>query len=347
MLCTSQPTLRRLYEDDGAPVFSWVKHANDARRREVVSEELDKYGINLVNARISFMGNPHDQMVDLLASVAQATLPGAVTSEDPSVFAALLIASGARNVNREKERQSRNVGGSKGKNDIDNRTQVYRPDLTLQDYLGEQHLLEVKSVFFGKSYCYGPTADRKERGTKRRDHLKKREGQYIQAYRQQMKKADHDYYRGVHTSNSKVDGQPMGPFETKYESMKKSLLIFTEMGAISDGLANFIDYIAEHVSPRIAGRWDVQGAWCNRYRVESQIKHILLRRCAGVATRAFANHFLSRLHFVGLRSPNKNKYHSTADTCSYSTSGYFYDPYNSRDLNPTEPTNHGCGSRRE
>ena len=38
-----------------------------------------------------------------------------------------------------------------------------------------------------------------------------------------------------------------------------------------DGLANFIDHIAEHVSPRIAGRWDVQGAWCNRYRVESQI----------------------------------------------------------------------------
>ena len=89
--------------------------------------------------------------------MAQATLPGAVTSEDPSVFAALLIASGARNVNREKERQSRNVRGCKGKNDIDNRTQVYRPDLTLQDYLGEQHLLEVKSVFFGKSYCYGPT----------------------------------------------------------------------------------------------------------------------------------------------------------------------------------------------
>ena len=74
----------------------------------------------------------------------------------------------------------------------------------------------------------------------------------------------------------------------------------TEMGAISDGLATFIDYIAEHVSPRIAGRWDVQGAWCNRYRVESQIKHILIRRCAGVSTRAFANHFFSRLRFVGL-----------------------------------------------
>ena len=29
--------------------------------------------------------------------------------------------------------------------------------------------------------------------------------------------------------------------------------------------------------------------------------------CAGVATRAFANHFFSRLRFVGLRSPNKNK----------------------------------------
>ena len=32
----------------------------------------------------------------------------------------------------------------------------------------------------------------------------------------------------------------------------------------------FINYIAEHVSPRIAGRWDVQGAWCNRYYVEQQ-----------------------------------------------------------------------------
>ena len=41
-------------------------------------------------------------------------------------------------------------------------------------------------------------------------------------------------------------GDKMGPFETKYESMKKVLLIFTEMGAISDGLATFID-IAEHV----------------------------------------------------------------------------------------------------
>ena len=101
----------------------------------------------------------------------------------------------------------------------------------------------------------------------------------------------------------------------------------------------FINYIAEHVSPRIAGRWDVQGAWCNRYRV---------------STRAFANHFVSlvfsRLKFVGLRSPNKNnpnKYHSTPDTDDYSRADYFNDPYNSRDLNPTEPMNHGCGSRRE
>ena len=43
----------------------------------------------------------------------------------------------------------------------------------------------------------------------------------------------------------------------------------------NEGLAGFtnvcIDYIAEHVSPRIAGRWGVQGAWWNRYRVESQI----------------------------------------------------------------------------
>ena len=96
--------------------------------------------------------------------------------------------------------------------------------------------------------------------------VKKREDQYVKAYRRQMKKADHDYYPGVHTSDSKVDGKAMGPFETKYESMKKSLLIFTEMGAINDGLATFIDYIAEHASPRIAGRWDVQGAWCNRYK---------------------------------------------------------------------------------
>jgi hypothetical protein len=95
---------------------------------------------------------------------------------------------------------------------------------------------------------------------------------------------------------------------------------------------------------RIAGRWDVQGAWCNRYRVE-----MILRRAAGVSTRVFANHFFSRLKFVGLRSPNKNnpnKYHSTPDIYDYSAD-YFNDPYNSRALNPTEPMNHGCGSRRE
>ena len=107
------------------------------------------------------------------------------------------------------------------------------------------------------------------------------------------------------------------------------------MGAISDGLATFIDYIAEHVSPRIAGRWDVQWAWCNRHRVESPSRHILLRRCACVSTRAFANHFFSCIRFVGLRSLNKNKYHSTAKTYDYSAD-YFNDPYryNSRDLNP-------------
>jgi hypothetical protein len=47
----------------------------------------------------------------------------------------------------------------------------------------------------------------------------------------------------------------MGPFEAKYESMKKSLLVFTEMGSINAGLAESIHYIAENVSPRIAGRW--------------------------------------------------------------------------------------------
>jgi hypothetical protein len=82
--------------------------------------------------------------------------------------------------------------------------------------------------------------------------------------------------------------------------------------------------------------------------------HLELRvgGAAGVSTRAFANHFFSRLKFVGLRSPNKNnpnKYHSKPDTDDYSRADYRYfnDPYNSRDLNPTEPMNHGCGSRRE
>jgi hypothetical protein len=35
------------------------------------------------------------------------------------------------------------------------------------------------------------------------------------------------------------------------------------------------------------------------------------------------------------------------DTEEYSKADYFNDPYNSRDLNPTEPMDHGCGSRRE
>ena len=50
-------------------------------------------------------------------------------------------------------------------------------------------------------------------------------------------------------------------------------------------------------------------------------------------------------------SPNKNnpnKYHSMPDdTDEYSRADYFNDPDNSRDLNPTEPMDHGCGSRRE
>jgi hypothetical protein len=45
---------------------------------------------------------------------------------------------------------------------------------------------------------------------------------------------------------------------------------------------------------------------------------------------------------------NPNKYHSMPDdTDEYSRADYFNDPYNSRDLNPTEPMDHGCGSRRE
>ena len=104
---------------------------------------------------------------------------------------------------------------------------------------------------------------------------------------------------------------------------KKRLLIFTEMGAISDGLATFIDYIAEHVSPRIAGRWDVQETWCNRYSV-AQVRHITLGR----ATRAFANHFFSRLRCSII--------HQRIISWSLHLP-----------LHPTEPMNHGCGSRRE
>ena len=127
--------------------------------------------------------------------------------------------------------------------------------------------MKVSEEIFGQCYQYGPTARRHARGANRRDFNTKREDQYVKAYRTQFRKADHAYYHGVHTSNSKVDGLPMGPFEAKYESMKKSLLVFTEMGSINAGLAEFINYIAEHVSPRIAGQWDVQGAWCNRFRV--------------------------------------------------------------------------------
>ena len=77
------------------------------------------------------------------------------------------------------------------------------------------HLLELKSVYFNNSYCYRPTAQNKQRGTKRRNHMKKREDQYVKAYRRQMKKADHDYYPGVYTYNfevARVDGEEMGPF---------------------------------------------------------------------------------------------------------------------------------------
>ena len=70
-------------------------------------------------------------------------------------------------LNKEKERQSRNVHGNKGTKDIDNQTQVYRPGLTLQDYLGKMHLLELKSVYFNNS--------------KRRNHMKKRESQNVKA----------------------------------------------------------------------------------------------------------------------------------------------------------------------
>jgi hypothetical protein len=38
---------------------------------------------------------------------------------------------------------------------------------------------------------------------------------------------------------------------------------------------------------------------------------------------------------------------SVASTEEYSRADYFNDSYNSRDLNPTEPMDHGCGSRRE
>ena len=120
-------------------------------------------------------------------------------------------------------------------------------------------LMEAKAIYFWKSYCYGPSARNKEKGKKASESPEKREDQYVKAYRRQMKKADHDYYPNVHTSHFEVDGKAMGPFETKYESMQKSLLIFTEMGAPSmTVLLVLLIYIAEHVSPRIAGRWDGQ-----------------------------------------------------------------------------------------
>ena len=39
--------------------------------------------------------------------------------------------------------------------------------------------------------------------------------------------------------------------------------------------------------------------------------------------------------------------HSTLRFWPAGDLSYFNDLYNSRDLNPTEPMNHGCGSRRE
>jgi hypothetical protein len=140
MLGTSQPTLRKLFENGGAPVYSWVKNKGTVNR-ELVIRVLDKRGINLTNYKMTYMGNPHDKMVDLLSVIAQATLPGAIMTEDPSIFQYLLIASGRMNVREERERQTRNHKGSKGKHDTDNRTQIYRPDLTLEDYRGEVHFL--------------------------------------------------------------------------------------------------------------------------------------------------------------------------------------------------------------
>ena len=85
MLGTSQPTLRKLFENGGAPVYSWVKNKGTCDR-EVVKRDLDKRGINLTNDKMTYMGNPHDKMVDLLFVTAQATLPGAITKEGASIF---------------------------------------------------------------------------------------------------------------------------------------------------------------------------------------------------------------------------------------------------------------------
>jgi hypothetical protein len=48
MLGTSQPTLRKLFENGGAPVYSWVKNKGTCDR-EVVKRDLDKRGINMSN----------------------------------------------------------------------------------------------------------------------------------------------------------------------------------------------------------------------------------------------------------------------------------------------------------
>jgi hypothetical protein len=162
----------------------WVKNKGTCDRK-VVQRDLDKRGINLTNDKMTYMGNPHDKMVDLLFVTAQATLPGAITKEEASIFQYLLIASGHMNVRANvnvKLGIVREAKGSKGKHDPDNRNRA--------------------------------------KGRKRRDFNTKREDQYVKAYRKQFRKADNEYYNGVHTSSSEVDGLSMGPFEAKYESMK-------------------------------------------------------------------------------------------------------------------------------
>ena len=100
----------------------------------------------------------------------------------------------------------------------------------------------------------------------------------------------------------------MGPLERCYVDMKKSMIICTEMGALNQECGDLIHYMAQKVSPFVAGRWDVTGSNTCRYKVESQIEGMIKRRLAGVVMRGFANHFFSRLHMVKLECTEKNIY---------------------------------------
>ena len=104
----------------------------------------------------------------------------------------------------------------------------------------------------------------------------------------------------------------------------------------------------------MAARLDIQGANVTRYKVESQIKYMLIRRVVRECTRRMANHFFQRLPTINLTPdenghsrvirPNKNELHSTPETYDES---YFNDQYNSRVQSEGNIPRNGIGRRRE